>query len=169
MKNIKNTITILAAMVLTFTTFSNPLFAQDETENKKAETIEEHLRNQSFVFVADVAFPMQGRNIQLTGRYDLSVSGDTLKSYLPYFGRAYSAPINPADGGYMFSSVGINYNVTDKKKGSWQIEIEPTDRHKGEKFILSAYPNGTATLQITSINRQPITFRGYIPEQQEKN
>src|SRR5687767_6453926 len=52
-----------------------------------------------FTFKAQSVHPQRGRVVQLNSEYDLKVAGDTLRSYLPYFGRAYSAPLDGRGGG----------------------------------------------------------------------
>ena len=37
----------------------------------------------------DRAVPMAGRSVNLTSPYSLEIHGDSILSYLPYFGRAY--------------------------------------------------------------------------------
>ena len=44
------------------------------------------------------------RSIYLSPYYYLKVSKDTVVAYLPYFGRAYTAPADPTEGGIKFTS-----------------------------------------------------------------
>ena len=46
----------------------------------------------------DRAVPMAGRSVNLTSPYSLEIHGDSILSYLPYFGRAYSAPYGGGEG-----------------------------------------------------------------------
>ena len=104
---------------------------------------------------------MRGRVVQLTSLYDLKVSGDSMIAQLPYFGRAYSAPINPSDNGINFTSVTFDYQVAFRKK-RWEISIKPKDAPNVNEMNLIIYSNGRASLQVTSNNRQPISFDGVL-------
>ena len=116
----------------------------------------------NFVFSAQTVLPSTGSVRQLTsGYYTLRFSKDTLVADLPYFGRAYSAPIDPTQGGLKFTSKDFDYAVKEKKK-EWDITIKPHDAGDASQIYLTVYDNGTAYLQVVSINRQPITFNGVI-------
>jgi len=146
-------------------------FAQDSKEEEKqkdAQQIENMIQSKNYVFIARSALPMRGRNINLTSIYDLKVSGDTVISDLPYFGRAYSAPINPAEGGIHFTSNDFTYNLTERKKGGWDITILPKDTRDVRQMFLTVSESGYASLQLTSNNRQAISFNGYIKERTNK-
>ena len=139
---------------------SSTQLTQAEAQDRTAD-LEQKISDKKFVFEATEALPMGGRTRQLTTYYGLKVSHDTLESTLPYFGRAYAAPMNPSDAGYIFTSTQYDMQVSKRDNG-WDITIVPQDRHNGEKFVLTAFNNGTANLQVNSNNRQPITFRGRI-------
>lgn len=140
----------------------NTLYAQDsKKEKEKAAKVQGIINSKNFVFIAESASPMGGRTIYLTSTYMLRVSKDTLVTDLPYYGRAYSAPINPSEGGIRFTSTDFELNLQAKKKG-WDILINPKDTRDVRQLFLSASANGYASLQVTSNNRQAISFTGYI-------
>jgi hypothetical protein len=98
---------------------------------------------------------------QLTSEYDLKVNGDSLTAYLPYFGRAYVAPIDPAKGGIQFTSEQSNYTLK-MKKNSFEITIVPKNIQEVRQLFLSVSSNGNARLQVISNTRDPISFNGYV-------
>ncbi|MEO5593959.1 MAG: DUF4251 domain-containing protein [Chitinophagaceae bacterium] len=136
--------------------------AQSKKDSLKIAAIKELIANQAYVFKAQSTTPLSGRLRQLTSEYDLQVAKDTIISHLPYFGRAYSAPINPSDGGIQFTSKDFDYKLTDKKKGGWNVAIKFKDAKDVQQMQLSIFNNGTASLQVISNNRQSISFNGYI-------
>ena len=136
--------------------------AQNKKDSVKMATITALIVNQDYTFKAQTTTPLSGRLRQLTSDYDLQVSKDVIISQLPYFGRAYSAPINPSDGGIQFTSKDFEYRLTGKKKGGWDIAIKFKDAGDVQQMQLSIFNNGTASLQVISNNRQAITFNGYI-------
>ena len=139
-------------------------FAQ---ETKKT-TVEQAIQSKQFIFKAQTAFPMRGGMRQLTSEYDLKVNGDTLTAYLPYFGRAYVAPIDPTKGGIQFTSTQNNYTLKVRKKNS-EINIVPKNIQEVRQLHLNISPNGNASLQVISNNRDPITFNGYVEALKETN
>jgi hypothetical protein len=126
-------------------------------------TVRQKVEGKQYTFIAQTANPMRGRNIQLTSLYDLRVSGDSVVAALPYFGRAFSAPVNPGDNGINFTSVNSEYKSTYRKK-RWEISIKPKDSQTVTDMNLAIYPNGRAMLQVNSNNRQPISFNGILSD-----
>lgn len=121
------------------------------------------IESKRYVFVAQSANPVGGRFRQLTSNeYDVRVTPDSVISYLPYFGRAYTAPIDPSNTGIRFTSTKFEYRETIRKKGGWNILIEPKDAQDVRQLTLIISENGTASLQVNSNNRQSISYNGRI-------
>jgi hypothetical protein len=68
--------------------------------------------------------PTRGGLKQLTPGYFLKINDDTLKTYLPYVGRAYTAPINPSDAGFDFTTTHFTYSVIEGKRNSTIINVK---------------------------------------------
>lgn len=117
----------------------------------------------TFVFRAQSVLPMSGRTRQIAGDgYEVIISKDTVNSYLPYFGRAYSAPIDPSNAGVTFISTDFEYTEAPRKDGGWEITIKPRDVREVQQLFFSVSENGYGSLQVTSNNRQPISYNGII-------
>jgi len=174
MKTIKN-ILVFAALFIAM---------QVNAQTDKETTIKV-INAQHFIFNATSAMPlanmdvnnilskMPGGNggglIQLSGsQYLLTVTKDSVEAYLPYYGRAYTATMNPDDSGIKFKSKNFKYKADKKKKGSWLITINPKDTRDTQSMTLNVSENGYATLNVNSNNRQSISFNGYISEPKEK-
>ncbi len=145
--------------------------AQESKADKKAAEaalITKIVTEQNFMFTAQSVTPMGGRFRQLTTDYNVKVSKDTVSSDLPYFGRSYSADIGSSEGGINFTSTDFEYQVSDRKKGGWDITIKPRDVKDVQQFNLSVFESGSASLQVNSTNRQPISFNGYVSEKKSK-
>jgi Domain of unknown function (DUF4251) len=145
---------LLSFLAIVYTTFT---YAQTK-ESKIKNMIEER----RFIFHAQTALPLTGSSRQLTSEYDLRVTRNYVTSYLPFFGRAYSLPYNPTEGGFNFTSTKFDYSVSARKKDGWEINIKPKDVPDFREFSLSISENGYGTLRTMSNNRQPISFTGYI-------
>lgn len=135
-----------------------------KAQDKDAASVKEMIESKSYIFKAQLVSPQNGRNVFLTSDYDVSVRGDTVISYLPYFGRAYTAPVNPAEGGIKFTSADFEYKADKSKKDGWEIMIKPHDVTDVQQLYLTVFDNGSASLQVISTNRQTISFNGYITE-----
>jgi hypothetical protein len=149
--------------------FADISIAQDGKNKKSDKTahIKDMIGAQRYIFKAQSATPSRGgRLVQLSSEYDLTVSKDTVRSYLPYFGRAYSAPIDGRGGGIDFTSINFEYNQKERKKGGWDITIRPKDITDPRELLLTVFDNGSASLRVLSNNREPISFNGYIAEKQ---
>jgi len=72
-----------------------------EKERLAAE-IEDAVAMSDFTFKATYAYPTGYSSLYLSPYYDVKVSPDTVKVYLPYYGRAYRAPMDPREGGFQF-------------------------------------------------------------------
>jgi hypothetical protein len=147
------------------------VYAQDSAKDSKTSkelSIKNMVDAKNYVFVAQTVLPVSGRTRQLTSYYDLTVSKDTTISALPYFGRAYTTPVDPSEGGINFTSTNFDYTATDRKKGGWDISIKPKDANDVQQLFLTVSEKGYATLQVQSNSRQAISFNGYITERKQK-
>ncbi len=131
-------------------------------------TVKDWIEHRDFEFVAQTAVPLGGRSMQLTSEYTLTVAGDTIISFLPYFGRSYSASAYPTEGGIKFTSTDAEFSISPKKKSGWDILIRPKDVSNAYQLRLTAHPSGNALLQVTSTNRQAISFNGNIREREKR-
>ena len=69
-----------------------------EKREQKEKEVKELIESKRFTIDVNRAIPMGGRSLNLTSPYSLEMRGDSAISYLPYFGRAYSAPYGGGDG-----------------------------------------------------------------------
>ncbi|RXF71407.1 DUF4251 domain-containing protein [Arcticibacter tournemirensis] len=150
----------------------NEVYAQTskkEERVRKAAAIKQMVSSKDFVFKAQFALPMGGSSFQLTSEYDVQVKKDTVICFLPYFGRAYTAPMNPSEGGIRFTSKDFQYTVSNKKKSGWDIVIKPRDVNNIQQLTFYISESGYGSVQVTDNNRQPISFNGYFEKNKEEN
>ena len=148
-------------LFLTITT-SGCSLSKELTRDKKSANealLLEAIDKRSFVVEVDRAHPLTGESRMLTTLYSLEVNGEKVKSHLPYFGRAYSVPYGGGDG-LIFESVITDYQSSTKKKGETVLSFKA--KTKEDHFVYRVYlsPSGTASIDITSIHRHPISFTG---------
>ncbi|WP_431292990.1 DUF4251 domain-containing protein [Pedobacter sp. P26] len=167
---------------LTFLSIGFHSFAQT---NK--ETTVKIVADKNYTFVANSALPMSnndvnrvlammpggqgGSSINLTGsQYDVKVTKDSIVAYLPYFGRSFSAPMDPTQGGIKFTSKKFSYTESKNKKGTYIIQIDTKDvTRENYRFTINISTNGYASLTASSMNKQPIIFNGYLDEPKKQD
>lgn len=116
-----------------------------------------------FIFEATYAYPTGYRSVYLSPYYNVKVSPDTVKAYLPYYGRAYRAPMDPREGGFNFTSTDFDYKLIPvNRKGNWQTEVTILDLDRPVTFRFDIWENGTARLDVNDMNRKAISFQGNI-------
>ncbi len=137
-----------------------PSSAADKKAARLA-AIKNMVESQNYVFKAETVLPMSGPSQQVSD-YAVKITKQSVMSYLPYFGRAYSAPMDPSKGGIQFTSKDFDYTLTPGKKDGWSVLIKPKDYRDIQQMTMSISSTGYATVQVTSTNRQPISFNGTI-------
>jgi len=166
----KNVIIIYRTFIfiLTYQIFlADGLKAQDIREDRDSQ-VKELIVSKHFVFSAESVLPSNGRLRILNSGEQMDLNGDTLITDLPFFGRAYTAPVNPAEGGFHFTSTDFEYIVKERKRGGWDVSIKPRDNSDVRQLSLNVSPGGAASLQVTSNNREFISFNGHVKERKGK-
>ena len=138
------------------------IFAQD-----KEQEIKELVLSKDFAFKVDNVVPMSGNSRIITSYYDLQLIKDSIAVYLPYFGRAYSATFGNTEGGVRLNGSNFDYKIKERRKGGWEITIRPQDPEIRE-MNLTISREGYASLNVTSNNRQPISYNGRIIKRNTK-
>jgi Domain of unknown function (DUF4251) len=154
----KKVIIVLIAAISIFSACSS---SKEGTGLTQAQ-VQELLTGRQYQFRATDVKPMSGKSRVLTETYTLNVGRDEINADLPYFGRAYTAPANPAEVGVRFSSRDFAYDQKDRSKDGWEITITPRDVSDIRDCRLIVYSNGNADLTVNSNSRQTISYRGYI-------
>lgn len=149
---------ILSLLILSFA-IAGTAQAQDD---KKQSPVTKAIEDKHYTFRVRTIMPANGRTRQATTEWDFTVSGDSIISYLPYFGRAYTAPIGRTTDPLNFTSTEFSYNATRGKKGQWLIEIKPKDQSEIRSMNLNISEKGYGTLYVTHQNRQNISYSGKV-------
>ena len=139
------------------------LDAAAQKSSEKAAAVKTIVDSQHFTFYAQYAQPRQGTQRYLTSEYTLRITKDSIISYLPYFGRAYSGVgYGSGDGPVQFTSTQFEYNTESTKKGGWYINVKPKDAPGINQVSLDIRPGGNCTVTVISMNRDPISYTGYL-------
>jgi hypothetical protein len=138
-----------------------------EKEAKQIEETKALVESKTFVFDARNANPMKGRSITLTSEYDVKITKDSIYSYLPYYGVAYSASYGGTDSPMIFDKPFETCDMEKTKKG---YEVKVTVKNGNDKLDFSFYisETGSTNLSVSSTNRQSISYYGDIVKDKQK-
>jgi hypothetical protein len=132
-------------------------------KTQQSREIEQAIEMKRFTFKANYAYPTGYRSVYLSPYYEVNVSPDTVKVHLPYFGRAYQAPIDLRDGGFNFNSTKFTYQSSPGKRNeSWTTEVKMLDQERPLSFHFEIWGNGAASLHVYDFNKQAIMFQGVV-------
>ena len=154
-------------------TMAISVFGCSNTRNTKTNqaidsiTVRNLVESQGFVFIPQYVNAAGVRNRDLSPGYEVSVSKDTVISYMPFFGRGYIAPISPADVDFDFTSTKFANKTTSARRG-WNVSIKPKDQRYLQELYFNIFENASASLTITSNDRSSISYTGYITERKLK-
>lgn len=124
-----------------------------------AQKVEQNIAGRQFVINMKSMHPFRGNSRHLTTDYSLEVCGDTIISYLPYFGEVRNVPYG---GGKGLNFVGhlIAYEAYQAKAGMYRVVMGVENDEAQYRYILEVFDNGSSTLDVSSYNRDPISFTG---------
>ncbi|MDR1763987.1 MAG: DUF4251 domain-containing protein [Dysgonamonadaceae bacterium] len=151
---------LLAAIILAAIGCSSQKTA---SKAEQAANIRQKIESQHYRVNVDYVIPAQGNARPLTSLYSVEIKGDTLVSYLPYFGVAYNIPYGGGKG-LNFEAQTLDYSLQDNEKGTIQISFQAISEQDKYQYFIEVYDNGKAFVRVNSINRQSISFYGEIDE-----
>ncbi len=127
------------------------------------QQITQKVESKDFTIKVNYALPMRMKQIALTSDYDLKIKNDSAFAFLPYYGVAHVAPMNPSEGGIKFNEKLTDYNIRqNKKKDGWDISFKVKTRENNYQIYLNIFNTGNSTITINSYERDAITFYGNI-------
>ena len=171
----KNTIIIL---VLVFAL--NNGYAQESTKKSRRELKAEKISQQkeavkklvegkSFVFDARTATSPTAGTVNITYPYSVKLNKDSIYSYLPYYGRAYSAEYGSTESPMVFNLPVQELEITKNKKKGYQVNVKVKRGMDYINFNFDVSETGNTTLTVNSSNRQVITYYGELAAKKEKD
>lgn len=96
----------------------------------------------------------------VTSDYFLELRGDTLRSYLPYWGQAYQTPLGSTSIGLNFEAPILRYSEIRPKPNKTQMEVDVKTLEDTYHYLIDLYDTGKAYIRVSSLNRDPISFDG---------
>lgn len=129
-----------------------------------AQETDSLVKSRRFGVEVSAVFPQGASMRHLNYDYGIQVHGDTLRSYLPYFGRAYEVPYGGGKG-LDFSEPMKRWTLTEMKKGEQQMKIWVENEEDSYVYTLHIYPSGVVDLTVDSRQRNRIRYNGNITKE----
>jgi hypothetical protein len=153
---------ILFSMLLAMTACNTMTSAQRaERDAQIAQAVDKALTKRHYTVDIDMMYPTSGPAKRLQFGYILKVEGDTMTSYLPYFGTAYDAPYSGGNG-LDFTEPIKEYKAEQVKKDKTRITIKVDHDSDHLTYTLEIFDNGNVSLNVISTRREPINFNGSL-------
>ncbi|MDD3638919.1 MAG: DUF4251 domain-containing protein [Bacteroidales bacterium] len=139
---------------------------REEKAARKAavgEQVKTLIGSGSFLIVFDRANPTGGRSVMLSPAYEMKFDSNRVSAYLPYFGRSYSPPANPARLAFELADRQVEPEISfDPRKGYTILFTATTESAETIKCYLKISLSGTASLSINSNFRSSISYLGNL-------
>ena len=117
----------------------------------------------SYAISFDRANPARGMSRTLSPDYEMKFENNRVTTYLPYFGTAHTAPMDPTKLAIELTDQEIDVKTEkDPKKGYSVTFSAKTQTNENITFYLKITYSGMATLSINSSTREPISFLGNL-------
>lgn len=138
--------------------------SSSEKARRRAETattIDSMIDARNFKINVSMMNALRGYTRPVTPEFYLRVSGDSLFSYLPYLGRAYSVPYGGGKG-LNFDSTIDGFDVKRKKDGCTSIVLTTRNEEDSYKYRINIFDNGHVDISVIPQRRDQISFEGDV-------
>ena len=140
---------------------------KQNAEQKRAEQervaalVGERLDARRYRIYIDYMMPLRGRGKAITDSYCLTVDGNKVDSYLPYFGTAYSVPYGGGKG-LVFEDEIDSYVEDFSRADRRIIQFSTNNGEDVLVYTLTVFDTGTADIHVNCRNRDDISYRGSL-------
>lgn len=169
MKNLTLTILIiLSATVIFAQNKKSKKQIRKEKKEQKIQLVKSGVDNKTFVFKAYSVVPKNEKTKALTSDFGMEVKGDSIFSYMPYYGNTYSRDYTSfKDSPMGFAQAMESYKRVKTKKG-YEVKVKVKNINDVIDVVFHISKTGDATVVASSINRQSISYMGEILVPQPK-
>ena len=157
----------LGLLVSACTTSRLTYAEKEEARRMLALRVSEVLEKRPLRIDVDYIMPKRGSSRHLSYGYSLEVRGDSVISYLPYFGRAYHVPYGGGKG-LNFKALLSNYQVTRSKKDMTRVELRVQNDEDTYDYMIDVFDNGRVLLDVSPQNRESVSFSGMLNLDKER-
>jgi len=133
---------------------------KQQRKERLRQQVQQALADRYFTIDVDRIYPMRGNSRTVNGFW-LTVHGDSIYSYLPYFGAAYYVPFGGGKG-YDFDSIISYYEESHPQEDLTRIVLFTETDEDQFRFTIEVWDTGTADIHAVSRNRDQVTWDGQL-------
>ncbi len=142
-------------------------WAQDSLKTGTAVQVQEQIaqaiNNKHLAIEVDKAMPMRGGFHLLSPSYTLKISGDSVITYLPYFGVSQQSMYGESEGGIRIENKVKKYKVKyTEKKGLYHITFEARGKRDNYSISIDVGISGYCWISIRPDNAELISYTGIV-------
>lgn len=131
-----------------------------QMQTRRTQYVTNQIGNRHFSVEVDRMTPFRGISRQLSYGYGITLKGDTLTSFLPYFGRAYSLPYGGGNALTFESIITSSQQIRNNKKSLTTLHLFTTNDEDTYQYIVEIFDNGRTHIDVRSRRREAISFDG---------
>lgn len=121
------------------------------------------VESKTFRFDVRTVNPLRGRTVHVTSDYGVRIENDSIFSYLPFYGRAYSVNYGSSESPMIFDQA-IESFIADENKHGYSLQVQVRNQNDVLDFSFQITESGSTTLTVNSVNRQSISYFGELEE-----
>ena len=149
---------VLAALLMTMVGCST-LEERQERQRVTHQLVEQAISQRRMTIEVDHMQTQRYGNHRVTSDFCLKLRGDTLESYLPFFGQVYRAEFGEQTG-LNFSDKIVQYQAGKVKNDRYAVELVVRRNLEMLVYRFDIFDNGRATVTVHSDNRDTMVFSG---------
>lgn len=145
---------------------------KDAVQNSdKLSELYSSMNEKGFEIENEWAIPLGGNMISLiTNPNYIRFENDSVDIFLPYYGERHSGGAYGVSGGIEYQGPAKNLRIEENYKGN-RVIVKFNGKQQSEllDFIVTIFPDGSASTSVNSSERAAISYRGNIGELPEDN
>lgn len=134
---------------------------REARDAERAEYVAKALDNGHYKIGIDLMLTRRMGSKPVTSDWELEVRGDTLVSYLPYFGVAYEATYGRSTG-LDFTAPIKSYEDSGFHKGKRTIRLRANSDEDVIDYYIEVMESGSAFIDVTPRKREGISYSGNL-------
>ncbi len=132
---------------------------------QKAEQIRqirETINSKNFIFKAETVKPINSKRLTLRSDFGIEIRGDSIFSYLPYFGNNYQRDLTSFKNSPLGFMLPIEKYRRSGTNEGYKIEIKIINQNEYINLVFHISKTGYTSLSASFLIRQSISFEGEI-------
>lgn len=147
---------ILTLLLMACATTAERAARQAET----ASVVNAAVADRHYKITITQAYPQRGGSVNVSRDFFLEVKGDTLVSYLPFFGRAYRSLYGGTEKGLNFTETIRKYEQAKSKAGVTRIRMQARNEEDSYVYTVEIADNGKASIRVQAMERDDMRYDG---------